>query len=68
MSNFNTPINTDGMLDVMHDSKQTKEDRYIRDRECYLSGKRGEVVSYYQQRDVDMYFMGLQSYNRFGEE
>lgn len=68
MSNFNTPINAGGLLDTMHESKQTKEDRYIRDRECYLSGKRGEVVSYNLQRDVDMYFMGLQSFNRFGAE
>lgn len=54
-------------LKDIREGNSTSEDRYISDREAYLAGRRGEDRVYKTQRDVDMYFMGLSGYTRFGE-
>lgn len=66
MSNFNTPINAGGLLDTLQDSKQTREDHYICDREAYMSGRRGDKVEYSTQREQEMHMMGTRAYERFG--
>jgi hypothetical protein len=66
MSNFNTPINAGGLLDTLQDSKQTREDQYICDRESYMKGRAGvNVESFYNQREQDMYDMGRSAYEHF---
>lgn len=67
MSNFNTPINAGGLLDTLNDSKQTREDVYICDREAYMAGRRGDNQGYmYNQREQDMYNMGFSAYEELG--
>lgn len=55
-------------LKAIREGTSTSEDRYISDRAAYMAGRRGDDRVYTNQRDVDMYFMGLHAYNRFGDE
>lgn len=67
MSNFNTPINAGGLLDVINDSNSTREELYICDREAYMAGRRGDEPSYtYNQREQDMHNMGHSAYRHLG--
>lgn len=68
MSNFNTPINAGGLLDTLQDSKQTREDHYICDREAYMAGRRGDKVEYSTYREQSMFMMGANAYELFQEE
>ena len=58
------------MFDIIpEESKSTKEQRYIRDRHCYMQGKSDAEMSlnnqsevqYTDSRDIDCYNMGYNS-------